>query len=189
MSVTASALPAERNIKLPWWLFLLTGIGWLIFAWIVLSFDFTTVWAVAVWAGFGIIAAGLVQFATGSMLEGIWKWLAYGLGVAAVVVGFMCLIWPSETFLVLAALIGWYLMFKGIFDIIMGLATREEYDLWWLTLVVGVVEVLIGFWAIGYSGRSIALLVVWVGAAALARGITDVFLAFQLKKLQERGMV
>jgi len=98
----------------------------------------------------------------------------------------MCLIWPGETFLVLAALIGWYLLFKGIFDFVMALATKDEYDLWWLTLVMGIVEVLVGFWAIGYSGRSIALLVVWVGATALARGITDIFLAFQVKKLQER---
>src|SRR4029077_3239934 len=97
----------------------------------------TTVWAVAVWAGFGIIAAGLVQFATGSMLEGIWKGLAYGLGGVALVVGFMCLIWPSETFLVLAALIGWYLMFKGIIDIIMALRTRGEDNLLWSTPLRG----------------------------------------------------
>ena len=185
MTMTASALPAERRIRLPWWLFLLTGIGWLIFAWIVLSFDFTTVWAVAVWAGCGIIMAGLLQFAAGSMLEGFWKWLAYGLGVAGVVVGFMCLVWPGQTFLVLAALVGWYLMLKGVFDIVMALAAKDEYELWWLTLIIGIAEVLIGFWAIGYNGRSIALLVVWVGAAALVRGITDVFLAFQVKKLQE----
>lgn len=184
MSVTASAMPTDR-VRMPWWLFLVMGIAWLVFAWIVLSFDFTTVWAVAVWAGCGLIAAGLVQFAAGMMLEGVWKWLAYGLALAGVVVGFMCLIWPGQTFLVLAALVGWYLMFKGIFDVIMALATKDGYDLWWLTLIVGIVEVLVGFWAIGYTGRSIALLVVWVAAAALARGITDVFLAFQLKKLQE----
>ena len=185
MSVTVSALPAERNVKLPWWLFLVTGIGWLIFAWIVLSFDFTTVWAVAVWAGCGIIAAGILQFGTGAMLDGVWRWLAYGLGVAGIVIGLMCLIWPSETFLVLATLIGWYLMFKGVFDFIMALATREGYELWWLTLIIGIAEILIGFWAIGYAGRSIALLVVWVGASALARGITDIFLSFQLKKMSE----
>jgi uncharacterized membrane protein HdeD (DUF308 family) len=183
--MTASALPTDRGVRMPWWVFLVTGIGWLIFAWIVLSFDFTTVWAVAVWAGCGIIAAGLVQFAAGAMLEGFWKWLAYGLGVAALVVGFMCLVWPSETFLVLAALVGWYLMFKGVFDIVMALAAKDEYDLWWLTLIVGIVEVLVGFWAIGYDGRSIALLVVWVAASALARGITDLFLAFQLKRVQD----
>jgi uncharacterized membrane protein HdeD (DUF308 family) len=185
--MTASAMSTDRSARMPWWLFLVTGIGWLIFAWIVLSFDFATVWAVAVWAGCGIIVAGLMQFAAGSLLDGIWKWLAYGVGLAAVVVGFMCLIWPGQTFVVLAALVGWYLMFKGIFDIILGLASKDEYELWWLTLVIGIVEVLIGFWAIGYDGRSIALLVVWVAAAALGRGITDVFLAFQVKKLQDRA--
>jgi len=183
--MTASAAMPTDRIRMPWWLFLVMGIGWLIFAWIVLSFDFTTVWAVAIWAGCGLIAAGLVQFAAALLLEGFWKWLSFGLAVAGVVVGFMCLVWPGETFLVLAALIGWYLMFKGVFDIVMGLATKDVYDLWWLTLIMGIVEVLVGFWAIGYSGRSIALLVIWVGATALARGITDVFLAFQLKKLQE----
>jgi uncharacterized membrane protein HdeD (DUF308 family) len=140
---------------------------------------------VAIWAGCGIIMAGLLQFAAGSMLVGGWKWVAYGLGVAGVVVGFLCLIWPGQTFLVLAALIGWYLMFKGVFDIVMALAGKDEYELWWLTLLIGIAEVLIGFWAIGYDGRSIALLVVWVGATALVRGITDVFLAFRIKKLQE----
>jgi len=187
MAMTASALPStDRSDRMPWWLFLVMGIAWLIFAWIVLSFDFRTVWAVAVWAGCGMIAAGLIQFATGSVLEGFWKWLAYGLGVAGVVIGFLCLIWPGQTFLVLAALVGWYLMLKGVFDIVMALAMKDEYDLWWLTLVIGIVEVLVGFWSIGYEGRSIALLVVWVAAAALARGFTDLFLAFQLKKLQQQ---
>jgi uncharacterized membrane protein HdeD (DUF308 family) len=111
--------------------------------------------------------------------------MAYGLGVVGIVVGFMCLVWPGQTCLVLAALIGWYLMFKGVFDIIMALAAKDEYDMWWLTLIIGIAEILIGFWAIGYDGRSIALLVIWVAASALARGITDLFLAFQLKKLQE----
>jgi len=68
---------------------------------------------------------------------------------------------------------------------VMALAAKDEYDLWWLTLIVGIVEVLVGFWAIGYDGRSIALLVVWVAASALARGITDLFLAFQLKRVQD----
>ena len=90
----------------------------------------------------------------------------------------------GQTFLVLAALIGWYLMIKGVFDFVIALASRDEYDLWWLTMVIGIVEVLIGFWAIGYNGRSIALLVIWVAASALARGFTDIFMAFQVRKLQ-----
>lgn len=52
-------------------------------------------------------------------------------------------------------------------------------------LVVGIAEVLIGFWAAEYPGRSIALLIVWVGASALARGIGEIFLAFRLHGLQK----
>jgi len=180
-----AVIATDRELRLPWWTFLVMGIAWLVFAWLVLSFDFTTVWAVAIWAGCGLIAAGLLQFAAATLLDGGWKWLSYGLAVAGVVVGFMCLIWPGQTFLVLAALIGWYLMFKGAFDFVIALASKDQYDLWWLSMLIGIAEVLIGFWAIGYDGRSIALLVIWVAATALVRGITDVFLAFQLKSVQD----
>src|SRR4051812_16668558 len=162
----STVLVSDGSGRLPWWLFLVSGVAWLIFAWIVLSFDFRTVWAVATWAGVGIIAAGIFQLAAGSVLEGGWRWLSYGLGVAALVIGILCFAWPGQTFLVLAALVGWYLMIKGIFDIVLGLASKDEYDLWWLTLVLGIVEILIGFWAIGSDEGSIVLLVIWVGASA-----------------------
>ena len=47
-------------------------------------------------------------------------------------------------------------------------------------LVIGVIEVLIGFWAVAYIGRAVFLLVVWVAAAALARGLSDLFISFGL---------
>jgi uncharacterized membrane protein HdeD (DUF308 family) len=57
---------------------------------------------------------------------------------------------------------------------------------WWLELLVGIAEILIGFWAIGYPGRSATLLLLWVGAAALARGIISIFLAFRVRGAMER---
>jgi len=59
------------------------------------------------------------------------------------------------------------------------------YDLWWLTLIAGVLQVAIGFWATGYPGRSAWLLLVWVGIGALIRGVTQLFLAFQVRKIHE----
>ena len=47
-------------------------------------------------------------------------------------------------------------------------------------LIMGMIEVLIGFWAIGYPGRSIILLVIWVGATALAKGFTQIVRGFAL---------
>jgi uncharacterized membrane protein HdeD (DUF308 family) len=162
-----------------WWLFLVGGVLWILFAWVVLSFDYTTVWAVAVFFGFGMIAGGLMTIMLG-MEAADWRWLHVTFGVLAVLAGLLALIWPGQT----------YVMFAGIVDLATAFATKGENDLWWLQLVLGIAQVLIGFWAVGYEGRSITLLVVWVGATALARGISSFFVAFGLhgagKQLRRR---
>jgi uncharacterized membrane protein HdeD (DUF308 family) len=50
-----------------------------------------------------------------------------------------------------------------------------------LVLGAGVIQIVIGLWAIGYPGRSAALLVLWVGIGALMRGVTEIFFAFRLR--------
>jgi uncharacterized membrane protein HdeD (DUF308 family) len=162
-----------------WWLPLVTGILWILFAFVVLSFTYTTVWAVAVFFGFGLIIGGLMEIMVGSQVSR-WRWLHITFGVIAIIAGVLALVWPGETFLVLAAIIGWYIMIAGVVDLVTAISTREDNDLWWLGLILGIVEILIGFWAVGYAGRSIALLVVWVGATALIRGISNLFAAFGL---------
>ena len=92
---------------------------------------------------------------------------------------------PFETFRVLAALVGFFLVLKGTFDFVTALATRHVMDLWWLLLIAGVIEIALGFWASGYPGRSAWLLLVWVGIGALFRGGTQIILAFQVRKVHE----
>ena len=92
----------------------------------------------------------------------------------------VALLWPGQTFLVLAAIIGWYVLFNGIFDTVMAFVVRDDNDLWWLQLILGIAQVVIGFWAIGYAGRSIDLLVIWVAATALARGISSIYIGVTL---------
>jgi uncharacterized membrane protein HdeD (DUF308 family) len=162
-----------------WWLYLVAGVLWIIFGWIVLSFKFDTVWAIAVFFGFGFIIGGIMELYVGFQSGG-WRWLHILFAVIAIIAGIVALIWPGQTFLVLAAIIGWYILFAGIMDIVISISTKEDNDLWWLQLILGIVEVLIGFWAVGYAGRSIAVLVIWVGASALARGISSIVLGFGL---------
>lgn len=45
-----------------WWLFLLTGIAWLVFALIVFQWSYTTVYAVSFLFGFVALFAGLNEF-------------------------------------------------------------------------------------------------------------------------------
>jgi uncharacterized membrane protein HdeD (DUF308 family) len=46
---------------------------------------------------------------------------------------------------------------------------------WWLFLITGIVEIILGFWAAGDFGHKVILLVVWVGVAALIRGFLRSF--------------
>ena len=153
-----------------WWLFLVTGILWLLVAIIILRFDYTTVAAISILFGIVAIFAGVNEFFMLAASNGWWKVLHGLLGVIFVGVGIIAFIHPANTFAALAAVMSFFLIFKGFFDIVVSIATRDEFHAWWLQLVAGIIEVLIGFWAAGYWGRKAILLVIWVGVIALMRG-------------------
>lgn len=173
-------LQAERQFTRMWWLFLITGIAWVWIAFLVLAFDPTTPAMIGYLAGFVLILAGINEFVEIGIADG-WKWLHVVLGTLFVVAGILALIEPFQTFGILALLIGWYLLFKGIADIVISIVERDSLSLWGLLLATGILQLIIGVWAIGYPLRSAWLLVLWVGIAALVRGITEIVLAFKLR--------
>ena len=66
--------------------------------------------------------------------------------------------------------------------------SRDETEFWWVNLIVGTIEILLGFWAAGNFGREAVLLVVWIGAGALARGVTELTLAVALYRINKQGL-
>jgi uncharacterized membrane protein HdeD (DUF308 family) len=164
-----------------WWLFLLTGLLWLLFSIIVFRFDYTSVTAISVLFGIVAIAAGINECFMFAATHGWWKVLHIALGLIFIVVGIIAFVHPGSTFEALAAVMAFFLIFKGFFDIVVSIATKNEFHAWWVQLVAGIVEVLIGFWAAGYWGRAAILLVIWVGVIALMRGITEIIFAFKLR--------
>jgi uncharacterized membrane protein HdeD (DUF308 family) len=73
---------------------------------------------------------------------------------------------------------------KGSLDVIVSAMTREVNEFWWLGLVTGILELLLGFWASQqlFPARA-TLILIWVGFAALFRGISEIVLAFQIRRL------
>lgn len=169
-----------------WWVFLITAAFWLIVAWVVLRFDMRTVRAIAALAGIVILLAAVAEIFNMVTAQS-WRWLHGVLGVLFFITGIVALIDPGSTFAWLAAFIGWYLLFKGIADIILAFATKEDNDAWWLGLLVGIVEVIVGFWAAGHFQRSSYLLIVFVAVIALTRAISDIVTAFGLRKIYHGG--
>jgi uncharacterized membrane protein HdeD (DUF308 family) len=169
-----------------WWIFLVTGIAWLVFALLVFQWDYTTVYAISILFGVVALFAGLNEFMAITYSTTGWKWVHGLLGVLFVGIGVWALWNPYDTFATLAALVGFFLLIKGIFDISVAFMTKDEFELWWLQLVLGLLEILLAFWVAGDFRASAILLVVYVGIVALSRGITEIFVAFKLHGLRRR---
>jgi uncharacterized membrane protein HdeD (DUF308 family) len=169
-----------------WWMFLITGIAWLVFALLVFQWDYTSVYAISILFGVVAIVAGVNEFFAISISTTGWKWVHAILGILFVLVGIYALWNPYDTFATLAALVGFFLLAKGIFDITTAFITKDEFELWWLQLVIGLIEILLAFWVAGNFREKAILLVAYVGIIALARGISEIFVAFKLKGLRRR---
>ena len=161
----------------PRWLLVITGVLWILLSLVLLSFDPTSAATIGYLVGFVLIFAGLDELMTITVARG-WKWLHGVLGAIFLLAGIASLTEPFQTFGILAVLIGWYLVIKGSVDIFLAIAFHREMPLWGLVLAVGIAQLLLGVWALGYPGRSAWLLVLWVGVGALLRGIGELVAAF-----------
>jgi uncharacterized membrane protein HdeD (DUF308 family) len=166
-----------------WWLFLLTGIFWLCVSLVILRLNLESVTAIAILFGLVAIGAGVNElFAIRASTTG-WT-IAHGiLGAVFIVAGVVAFFRPAGTFVALASLVGWVLLFKGILGVILALMAHPT-PFWWVALIVGIAEILVGFWAVGYFRGSAVLLVVWIAALTLLRGITEIVAAFRLRSLK-----
>ena len=187
MIATVAGRGTLARVLPPWWCFLITGIGWMIVGLIVLRFDYTTVSAISILFGIVAIAAGVLEIFALILARGWWKALHVVLSAAFFVAGIVAFIHPGDTFAALAAVFSFFLIFAGTFDIISSIAARREIEVWWLQLIGGIIEVVLGFWAAGYYGRSAVLLVAWVAAFTLIRGVRDIVLAFRIREVQHGG--
>ena len=169
-----------------WWMFLLTGIAWLVFALLLFQWDYTTVYAVSILFGVAALFAAATEFGHMAVSTTGWKIVHGIVGVLFVIAGIYAVVRPDVAFTTLAALIGFFFLVKGIFDVTVAFVTRAIFDLWWLQLIFGFLEIGLAFWVAGAFQRSVILLVVYVGIVALSRGITELFFAFKLKDLNRR---
>jgi uncharacterized membrane protein HdeD (DUF308 family) len=180
-------VPRAEQVARYWWIFLVTGGAWILFAIIIFRFDWTSVNAIAILFGIVMIGAALNEIGNASGSRGGWR-IAHGLLSAAfVVIAILSFVHPGNTFKALAGVMSFYFIFKGLFDVSLALFLHGELDVWWLRLILGLAELLVGLWAAGDFGRRQILLVVFVGVAALTRGLTEILFAFGLRSVAREG--
>jgi uncharacterized membrane protein HdeD (DUF308 family) len=168
----------------PWWMFLLTAIAWFIIAWVVLRFNPASVATVGVLLGVLFLFGMVNEFLLASVLSS-WRWLHIVMGIIFAFGAGWSFARPYNAFWTLASILGLLLIFRGTLDIITSAAARDINSTWWLGMVAGILEILLGFWAsqqfLNIRG---SLLLVWVGFFALFRGISEIVIAFELRRAQ-----
>jgi uncharacterized membrane protein HdeD (DUF308 family) len=169
-----------------WWLFLLSGILWLLIAWMVLRLNATSITTVGVLLGVVFGLSGINEVGLAGVAPGGWKVWHYILAAIFFLGALYGFIRPVNTFFALASVLGLILIFYGAFEIIRGVASRAVNPYWWLNLVTGILLILLAFWVSG-SDRVYALaqrtylILFWVGFLALFRGFSQIFLAFTIR--------
>ena len=168
----------------PWWMFVVTGIAWLVIAVVVLRFRLSSVVAVGVLMGVVFLLGWFSELLIAST-RSRWRWAHVLMGILFLFGAFWSFASPFGAFWALAAIFGLLLIFRGSLDLVTSIYSREINPAWWLGIVAGVLEILLGFWVSQqeFPARAL-LLLIWVGFFALFRGFSDILLAFEARGQQ-----
>jgi len=109
------------------------------------------------------------------------------IGVAAVLLGIMALVWPHATLAVIGALFGIYLLVSGIMQLVAAFGTHLDASLRVLAFISGAISILLGLFCFRGAFESILLLAVWIGIAWLFRGIAQIAAASSDPAMPARG--
>jgi uncharacterized membrane protein HdeD (DUF308 family) len=175
----ADAQEAART----WWIFLFAGITSIVFGALILSID----WSVDSLATF----VGILFFLQGAWLavtpplDGSGRWSNIGAGALAAAAGIALIAWPDKGLHTVGVFIGIFVLSLGTLHIVGALVNRHVPN-WWLMLVLGLVELPIGIWAMRRPGQTVALLITLSGAWAVVSGIYQLLTALELRQLRRR---
>ncbi len=180
--MAARTADAQLDTGNLWWLWLVAGVLWVVVGIVIVQFDSASVRTVGVIVGVMLFVAGLQYLVVGSLADHA-KWAWYVFGAVLGVVGLVAMLNPVQTFASLADMLGFVFAFVGIVWIVEAVGTKDDNPLWWFGLIAGIIMVVLGFDTGGqfFIDKAYTLLV-FAGAWALMKGITDIILAFQIRR-------
>jgi uncharacterized membrane protein HdeD (DUF308 family) len=120
-----SLVEAQRH-RVRWPSYVMAVI-WIVIGVIAVAWPDVTLWALAVTVGVGLLIAGVTEAWLAVMMHrtlpswGLWM-IA---GVLSAVAGVLCILWPDATVLVLAVLLGLWVIFRGIVTVLFALALHQ----------------------------------------------------------------
>jgi uncharacterized membrane protein HdeD (DUF308 family) len=196
MSSAASPDFGEPGVEVPtardvaqtaagmWWIWLVSGVAWLVVALVVLQFDAASVTTIGIIVGLMFLFAGAQQLVLAAVAPSLrWLWAIFG--VLFLIAGIICFVNPEDTFAGLADILGFLFLCVGVWWTIEAFLEREANPIWWLGLAAGVLMVILAFWTSGqFFIEKAYTLLAFAGIWALMHGVTDIVRAFRVRSLR-----
>jgi uncharacterized membrane protein HdeD (DUF308 family) len=173
---------ALEKVASYWWVELLLGVFWVVISLVVLKFNQASVTTVGILTGLMF----LLFAAQESVLAAVdrprrWLWVIFSVLLAAS--GIVALVQPTATFVGFADILGFVFLIIGVIWMVQAFTERPINDLWWLTLLGGILMTGMAFWVSGqfFVVRAYTLLI-FAGVWAMTSGLIDIVRAFQIRE-------
>jgi uncharacterized membrane protein HdeD (DUF308 family) len=167
-----------------WWMWIITGIIWIVAALVILQFDSASITTIGVIIGCMFVFTGVEQLTTAAFTSHLrWLWIVFG--ILMLIAGALCFINPEATFAGFADMLGFLFLLVGIWWTIQAFVAQGTNPVWWLGLICGILMLILAFWTAGqFFIEKAYILLVFAGVWALMHGITDIVRAFQIRKFR-----
>jgi hypothetical protein len=162
-----------------WGFLMFAGVAWLAISWSVLRLEPVDVVSVAApMLLFGALCEGMRALAG----TRTW-WLNAGLTGLFAATGVVLWVVPGSSFATPVALVGWFLMVRGAVDVSVSALNKGTDRTWGLSLVLGVLQAGLGFYAAGPAARAADPMILLLGALGLMRGVADLVTSLRLREI------
>lgn len=167
-----------------WWTLALRGVAGIIFGILAILMPGVTLLALVILFGAYAFADGLLALV--AAVRGMRRHAPWGAmlvqGILGVAVGIGMLIWPAIGALTLVYLVAAWAIATGALEVATGFGLRRAIKGEWLLILGGLLSVILGLLLAIAPGAGALVLALWVGAYAIAYGITMLVLGFRLRR-------
>jgi uncharacterized membrane protein HdeD (DUF308 family) len=165
-----------------WWLPVVAGVAWIVVAVMILRITYETVAAIALLFGGICVVVAATEVFMGAMSSRRWRIAHWLLAALFVVVAVMAFVAMKATLAALAAVMSFFFILRGAFDVVSAMAASRERG-WQLLLMVGMGQLALGFWAAGPWKASFSGLMAWIAAGTMLHGVGQIASGFLVREV------
>jgi uncharacterized membrane protein HdeD (DUF308 family) len=175
---------AAEQLASNWWVLLLNGFVLVIAGVLIFSINWT-IRELATFIGALFIFQGIAEALTTGIDARVRRTNVIA-GVLSIAAGVAIIVWPGPGVVAVAIFLGAWLVVSGTLNIGGAFAARRLMpDIWWLILILGLLEIPLGVLALANPGATLAAIITVGGIWAVAVGVMRIVLSFELKRLPE----